>query len=210
MNRKKTNWRQLGDPNYFDDRHKRKILNLADIEPSDVLYDLGCGHANILILAAKEFGVKNAVGYEINYQRAKIAKINVEKAGLASQISILHKSMYDADLENADVMFSVHQELADDFKYMWNQKIRCGTRLIKHDLPLLGYLPDKTDIPFYRMTYPLKKAKNKSEWAKAVLKMENATISEVWRELAYYEYEKRYSDADVARLRRILNSRLVR
>lgn len=188
----------LGDPDYFQDRHKRKLLRLSNIWPSDVLYDLGCGDAEILILAAQEFGVRKAIGYEIESRRAKKAKMSIEKAKLSDRIIIYTEKMYNADLSNADIIFSMHAEYADDFKKLWNQKIRKGTTLIKHDLPVLGYIPDKVDTPFYRMTFPLKKAKNQNHWASTVLEKKDAKISEVWHELYYYDYEKKYTESDLA------------
>jgi len=198
----------LGDPDFFQDRHKRKLLNLAEIKSRDILYDLGCGDATILILAVKEFGVRKAIGYEIEPKRAKKAMKNIEKAKLSHRISIHAEKMYNADLSKADVIFSMHTEYENDFNKIWKQKIMKGTRLIKHDLPLLGYLPDKVDTPFYRMTFPLKKANNQNHWASQVLQKRNSKISEVWRELFYYQYEKRYTESDIRRFKRILARRL--
>jgi precorrin-6B methylase 2 len=63
-----------GYPDYFDDRHNRKMLRLAGIKSSDIFYDLGCGNASILILAVKEFDVKNAIGVEDDLYRNSIAR----------------------------------------------------------------------------------------------------------------------------------------
>ena len=90
-----------GYPDYFDDRHKRKMLKLADVRPSDVFYDLGCGDASILILAVKEFDVKTAIGYESNVYRVRIARFKVKKENLVDRISIVCGDMYKADLCNA-------------------------------------------------------------------------------------------------------------
>jgi hypothetical protein len=80
--------------------------------------------------------------------------------------------------------------------------------LIKHDVPLVGFLHDAADYPFYMMTFPLKKATSKSEWAASVLFSREATVDEVWHELYYYQREKRYFKTDIRRLQRILSKRL--
>ena len=95
--------------------------------------------------------------------------------------------MYDADLENADIILDMMPEGEDDLNDLYSKKIRKGTRLIKHDLPLIGFLPDKIDYPFYRMTFPLKKAKSRREWASEVLQRRNVSPMDVWHELYYYE-----------------------
>ncbi|MCK4786026.1 MAG: hypothetical protein KAV87_19875, partial [Desulfobacteraceae bacterium] len=35
----------------------KKMLELAQVGPEDIVYDLGCGDARILMMAVKEFGV---------------------------------------------------------------------------------------------------------------------------------------------------------
>jgi hypothetical protein len=63
-------------------------------------------------------------------------------------------------------------------KMLYNQKIRKGSKLIKHGLPIIGYLPDKVDYPFYRMTFPLRRSKSKKRWASVVLGKKNALVSD--------------------------------
>ncbi|MDQ6863291.1 MAG: hypothetical protein M3044_05660 [Thermoproteota archaeon] len=74
-----------GHRDYFDDRHKRKLLKLATLAPSDVFYDLGCGDGSILILAVKEFNLEKAIGFEASPYRAKIARMRVKKDSLTTE-----------------------------------------------------------------------------------------------------------------------------
>jgi hypothetical protein len=120
--------------------------------------------------------VKKAIGVEDDLYRNSIARKNVKQEKLQDRISIDKKNMYETDLTNADVIFDMLVENASNMRSLYSQKIKTGTRLIKHDLPLLGYLPDKVDYPFYRMSFPLEKARSKSEWASYVLGKENARI----------------------------------
>ena len=55
LRKRKTPSTDDGYPDFFDNRHKRKMLKLAEIKSSDAFYDLGCGDASLLILAVKEF-----------------------------------------------------------------------------------------------------------------------------------------------------------
>jgi precorrin-6B methylase 2 len=75
-----------GHPDFFDNRHKRKMLKLAEIKPSDVFYDLGCGDASLLILAVKEFNLKEAIGIESHPLRYRKAKCNVKKQKLRQNL----------------------------------------------------------------------------------------------------------------------------
>src|SRR5207245_7546751 len=110
---KRMNWKNLkaqrtppgtlGYPDFFDERHKRKMLELANLKPSDVFYDLGCGDASVLIFAVKEFGVRRAVGFESEPRSKAKARRRVELEGLSDRITI-KAEMKNADLAEADVI----------------------------------------------------------------------------------------------------------
>lgn len=197
-----------GYPDYFDDRHNRKMLRLAKIKPSDVFYDLGCGYASILILAAKEFNVRRAVGYEDNWYRCSIAKNRIKKENLSDRISIIQKDFSEEDISDADVVFDMLSE-SQDLQKLYKEKIKDGVRLVKHDLPLIGYLPDGVDYPFYRMTFPLRIAKSRNEWAAKVLGIEDASPSDVWHEIFHYKFTKRYDKHDMTKFKRMLSKRII-
>src|ERR1700730_6894899 len=55
-----------------------KMLELAEVKKGDVVYDLGCGDARILVTAAKKFKVKG-FGYDIDPARIKDSLENVKK-----------------------------------------------------------------------------------------------------------------------------------
>ena len=42
------------------------MLKLSDASAEDVVFDLGSGDGRLLLAAVREFGVKRAVGYEID------------------------------------------------------------------------------------------------------------------------------------------------
>jgi hypothetical protein len=197
-------------PDCFNNRLKRVMFNLAEIRPSDTFYDLGCGDASILIAAVRKFSVKRAIGFEDNNRRYLKARKNVDAENLSYRITIQKRDMYHADLNEADVIFAMLPEEEYDFEQLYKTGIRRGTRLIKHDLPLIGYIPDKIDYPFYRMTFPLKKAMHEDHWASKVLVKNNAKIEDVWHELYYYESEKHYTLWDIRRFKKILIKRLKR
>ena len=47
----------------FENMLVGKML-VAEIKTDDVFYNLGCGHAQNLVLAATEYGVKDCIGIE--------------------------------------------------------------------------------------------------------------------------------------------------
>jgi hypothetical protein len=134
IKRRRTPRGNSGYPDYFDDSHKRKMLRLAGIKSSDIFYDLGCGNASILVLAVQEFDVKKAIGVEDDSYRNNTARKRVKQEKLQGRISVDKKNMYQTDLTNADVIFEMLVEDADNMRRLYSQKIKNGARLIKHDL----------------------------------------------------------------------------
>ncbi len=53
-----------------------KMLDLAQVKKTDLVYDLGCGDGRIVVAAAKRFGCK-AVGYDIDPERVRESRENV-------------------------------------------------------------------------------------------------------------------------------------
>jgi SAM-dependent methyltransferase len=194
---------------FFDERRKSLFVSIAEFKPSDVLYDLGCGDGSLLIYAVKKGKLTRAAGFENMPSRAKRARHRIKEAGLEAKITIEY-DMYDADLSKADVIFDMMPEGRDDFAGLYGRTsgIRRGTRLVKHDLPLIGFLPDKVKLPFYLMRYPFTKAPSRDEWARSVMGEKDATPDDVWRELYYFGHVKLYSKKEIQDFDSMLKSRV--
>lgn len=80
-----------------------RMLVLARIKNSDVVYDLGCGDGRVVIAAAKKYGV-HAVGFEIDPGLAKLARENARRAGVDKLVEIRHQDFLTADLSPASVV----------------------------------------------------------------------------------------------------------
>jgi hypothetical protein len=137
-----------------------------------------------------------------------MAMKNIRKSHLADKITVYLDHISNADLTDADIVFDMLPEREYDFEKLYQASIKKGTRLIKHDLPLIGFIADKIDYPFYRMTFPLKKTPSKNHWASHVLENDHSRIMDLWWELYYYEGERCYSKWDIKRFKRILKRRM--
>lgn len=199
----------FGYADFFDTRRKGILVRIAEITPSDVFYDLGCGDASLLIYVVTRCKLKKAVGFEVSPGRVRKARLRIKQAGLEKHIFIKPNDFYEEDLSEADVIFHMLPESSYDLRYFQSKRanIRNGSKLIKHDLPLVGYLPDKIDLPFYLMKFPLRKARSINHWVSVTLGEPNSTPAKLWDELYYYKYEKGYYKADVEQLRSLLYSR---
>src|SRR5215208_2015879 len=81
-----------------------KALKLANLQPGEVLYDLGAGDGRVLFLAAREFGAK-AVGIEIGPIQCALIWLRAVASGFGNRIKIYWANFYKATLHDADVVF---------------------------------------------------------------------------------------------------------
>jgi SAM-dependent methyltransferase len=82
----------------------RKALTLVNLQPAEVLYDLGAGDGRVLLSAARDFGAK-AVGIEAGPIQCAWIWLRAVASGFGNQIQIRWANFYKADLRNADVVF---------------------------------------------------------------------------------------------------------
>lgn len=110
-----------------------RMLQLAQVKPGDVVYDLGSGDGRIVITAAKKYGVK-AVGFEIDPDLVKQSRENIQKAGVAHLAEIREQDILTVDLSPASVLTmyllpEVNLKLRPN---VWKQ-LKPGSRVVSHD-----------------------------------------------------------------------------
>jgi len=82
----------------------RKALQLVNLQPGEVLYDLGAGDGRVLLIAAKEFGAK-AIGLEVGPVQCLLIWLRIVMGGLRERAQIRLSNFYKADLRDADVVY---------------------------------------------------------------------------------------------------------
>jgi SAM-dependent methyltransferase len=119
----------------------RRALELAQISPGDIFYDLGSGDGRALILAAREFGAR-AIGIEISPIHCIVARINAFLGGTNNKVEIRWASFYKADFRDADVIF-VYMTSAEATRLRphLERQLRPGTRVISISSGIVGWQP---------------------------------------------------------------------
>ncbi|MFW9879963.1 MAG: SAM-dependent methyltransferase, partial [Candidatus Thorarchaeota archaeon] len=84
-------------------RKVRVMLSLANIQPDEILYDLGCGDGRFIIWAARKFKAK-AIGIEINPLLYVWCQLVITILGLRRRVQIKYGNFYKCNLSNADVV----------------------------------------------------------------------------------------------------------
>lgn len=83
-----------------------RMVEMADLRPGDVVYDLGCGDGRIVVAAAKREKIK-AVGVDIDPERVAESQENVRASGLDASVQIRQADVFGLDLRDADVVFFI-------------------------------------------------------------------------------------------------------
>jgi SAM-dependent methyltransferase len=119
-----------------------KMLELAEVKPGDVVYDLGCGDGRIVVTAAKKYGVK-AVGFDINPERVKEARANVAANHVEKLVAIKEADIFTLDLREASVV-TLYLLPSLNVKLMPQlAKLKPGSRIVSHDFDMRGAKPVK-------------------------------------------------------------------
>ncbi|MCS3651005.1 SAM-dependent methyltransferase [Salinibacter ruber] len=135
-----------------------RMLELADVDETDVLYDLGSGDGRIVIRAARTHGARG-VGIEIDPDLVKKARKNAKEAGVADLVEFRQGDLFEADISEATVVTlyllpSVNQKL----RPILFEQLSPGTPVVSHDFDMGRWTPDRTvDLEgdtVYRWTIP--------------------------------------------------------
>ena len=119
------------------------MLKLAEVGPNDFVIDLGSGDGRIVLTAAKVFGARG-FGVEIKDDLVKLSNEAAKKEGVDGRVKFLAQDLFKTDISQATVLTMY---LLPDTVNMLREKLlaelRPGTRIISHDYPLTGWIPDR-------------------------------------------------------------------
>ena len=149
----------------------RKALKLVNLQPDEILYDLGAGDGRVLLIAAREFGAQ-AVGTEVGPIQCALIWLRAVSSGFGDKIQIQWENFFKADLSTADVVFvyATSKEVTRLASYLEKQMKR-GSRVVSISADFPEWEPsnfDERDLIFvYQMppkpgsltSYLLEKAK---------------------------------------------------
>lgn len=109
-----------------------KMIELARVQSSDLVYDLGTGDGRIAIETAKQIGCK-VVGYEIDPQLVKLARENVRKNGVDHLVTIEQQDILALDFSDVDVVLMYLDVELNVQLIPQLQKLKPGARVVSHD-----------------------------------------------------------------------------
>jgi SAM-dependent methyltransferase len=113
-----------------------KILEIAEIKKGDIVYDLGCGDARLVIEAAKY--CQRAIGIEMDPLRYLISLLRVKISGLKN-VQIRYGNFFNQDIRDADVVILFLSQGTNDRLRKKLEKLKRGTRIISHYYKFSGW-----------------------------------------------------------------------
>ena len=123
----------------------RKALQLAKLQPNEVLYDLGAGDGRVLVIAAKEFGAQ-AVGVEIGPVQCAISWGNAFRNGIGSKVKVEMANFYHTNLGRADVVFAyLTSDQAGRLQEKLKEELKKGARVVTISFNLPDWEPAYLD-----------------------------------------------------------------
>ena len=122
-----------------------RMLELGNVGPDDIVYDLGCGDGRIVTQAAERFGARG-VGVEYDASVAQRAIDIVKSRGLGDRVRIIVGDALKVDVSPATVVtVYLLQDTMPLLRPIFDKSLKPGTRVVSHDWYMPGWTPVRTE-----------------------------------------------------------------
>jgi SAM-dependent methyltransferase len=123
-----------------------KMLEMADLDGDDVLYDLGCGDGRIVITAAKKYGARG-VGIDLSLERIEESRTNAKEAGVENLVEFRREDATKSDISQATVVtIYLLTESNELLRPILEKQLKPGTLVISHNYDIPGW--EKKEIDY--------------------------------------------------------------
>jgi SAM-dependent methyltransferase len=122
-----------------------KMLQMAKVDGSDVLYDLGCGDGRIVITAAKKYGARG-VGVDIDPKRIRESLRGAQEAGVEKLVEFRIEDATKTDLSEATVLaLYLLPESNELLRTKFEKQLKPGTYVVTHNYRIPGWEEKEID-----------------------------------------------------------------
>ncbi len=123
----------------------RKMLTFADLQPNEILYDLGCGDGRILLTAARDFKAR-AVGIELNPLLFALTRFRIFLHQLNDKVQVQWGNIFLRDISKANiVVMYLLQQTNNKMQEKLKNELRPGTRVLSYVFNFSDWEPLKVD-----------------------------------------------------------------
>jgi len=129
-----------------------KMLKMAEVKSTDVVFDLGSGDGITVITAAKQYGIR-ATGIEYNPDMVELAKRNAQREGVADKAEFIRGDIFVTDFSKATVVTMYLLPYLNLKLRPTILNMKPGTRVVSHAFTMDDWAPDQTDSTEGRTAY---------------------------------------------------------
>ncbi|BEP18307.1 hypothetical protein PYJP_16590 [Pyrofollis japonicus] len=117
-------------------------LEAAWASPCDTVYDLGAGDGRAVIIAAREFCVRRAVGVEIDPVLVEAARAKAHMDGVEDRVEIIEQDFFKTSLQGATLVYMyLYRSINEALRSKLEEELRPGARVVTIDFPVPGWVP---------------------------------------------------------------------
>lgn len=121
-----------------------RMLDLAEVGPSDRVIDPGAGTGAILFAAARRGA--SVTGIEIEPIRVSVLRLRRRLSPFPERIRILWQNVFRAQYDSATVItVFLWPEAMRRLRPIWERELAPGTRVVSHWHEMPGWVPRATD-----------------------------------------------------------------
>ena len=123
-----------------------RMLELAEVKTTDIVYDLGSGDGRIPITAAKRYGARG-VGIDFDPQRIAESNANARREGVTDRVEFILGDALQADVSEATVV-TLYLLSSSNIKLrpILTRQLSPGTRIVSHAFDMGDWLADRIEI----------------------------------------------------------------
>lgn len=117
------------------------IIDVGNIQKNDVVYDLGCGDAHVLIEIERSTGATTR-GFELSPLAYVAALRNIRKANAKTKVEF--KNFTKADISNATVIFLfLIPSVMSKTGALLKERTKPGTRVVSYGFAIPEWKPER-------------------------------------------------------------------
>jgi tRNA A58 N-methylase Trm61 len=119
----------------------KKMIQLADLKPGQVLFDLGAGDGRLVIMAAQQTNA-SAVGVEMRDDLIERARSEIKRLNLEAKARMIHGDLFNVNLKDADVVTLYLTTSGNErLRPKLETELRNGAKVISHDFKVGNWKP---------------------------------------------------------------------
>ncbi len=124
----------------------KRMLELAEVKPTDYVVDLGSGDGRMPIRAAQKYGARG-LGVDLNPERVKEALANAKQANVTDKVEFRQGDLYETDLDERVTVMTMYllTRVNADLRARILNGLKPGTRVVSHAFSMGDWTPDRQE-----------------------------------------------------------------